>query len=60
MKRYKYHRYNVIYIMIKKVMVSIDENVLKEFDEHIGIAKRSTAITHLMKRELENGGGLIV
>ena len=55
-----YFRYNVIPIMIKKVMVSIDEDVLEEFDKHIGIAKRSTAITHLMKREIENGGGLIV
>ena len=46
--------------MIKKVMVSIDEDVLEKFDEHIGIAKRSTAINQLMKKELEHGGGLIV
>lgn len=46
--------------MIKKVMVSIDTDVLKKFDEHIGIAKRSTAINKLMKNEVEHGGGLVV
>lgn len=44
--------------MIRKVLVSIDENVLNQFDEHIGLVKRSTAINQLMKREI-NGGGTI-
>lgn len=44
--------------MIRKVLVSIDENVLGQFDEHIGLVKRSTAINELMKQEI-NGGGTI-
>ena len=46
-------------IMPQRITVYIEDDLLNEFDKHIGIAKRSTAITHLMKRELENGGGLI-
>jgi len=40
-------------------MISIDQDVLTEFDEHIGIVKRSTAISELMKYEMKSGGGII-
>lgn len=42
--------------MIRKVLVSIDEKVLDQFDEHIGLVKRSTAINQLMKKEIKDGG----
>lgn len=45
--------------MIKKVMISVDQDVLKKFDKHIGIVKRSTAISELMKNEMNVGGGII-
>lgn len=45
--------------MNKKVMISVDQDVLTRFDEHIGIVKRSTAISKLMKNEIKTGGGLI-
>ena len=41
--------------MIRKVLISIDENVLNQFDEHIGLVKRSTAINQLMKKEIKDG-----
>ena len=52
--------YNIIPIMIKKVMLSIDEEVLEQFDEHRGLVRRSAAINKLMQNELEHGGGLLV
>ena len=45
--------------MNKKIMVSIDPDVLKAFDEHIGIVKRSTAISELMKNEVKSRGGIV-
>jgi len=45
--------------MNKKVMISVDQDVLNRFDEHIGIVKRSTAINELMKNEVKRGGGII-
>lgn len=45
--------------MIKKVMISVDQDVLSEFDKHIGIVKRSTAIGELMKNEMKPGSGII-
>lgn len=45
--------------MNKKIMVSVDPDILKAFDEHIGIVKRSTAISELMKNEMKDGGGII-
>lgn len=47
------------YIMNKKVTISLDQDVLNKFDEHIGIVKRSTAINELMKNEIKPGGGII-
>jgi len=47
-------------IMAQRITVYIEDALLDNFDKHIGIAKRSTAISQLMKRELENGGGLVV
>jgi len=44
----------------KKVLITVDDDVLKKFDEHIGIAKRSTAISKLMENEINCGGGLVV
>ena len=41
--------------MAKKIMISVDEDVLNRFDEHIGIIKRSTAISELMRIEIERG-----
>ena len=45
--------------MIKKVMISVDQDVLDKFDKHIGIVKRSTAISALMKKEMKTRGGII-
>ena len=47
-------------MIIRRVLISVDDDVLTKFDEHIGIAKRSTAINKLMQNELEHGGGLFV
>jgi len=38
--------------MTKKVMVSIDEDVLKEFDQIIDLVPRSAYINKLMKQEV--------
>lgn len=46
--------------MIRKVLVSIDEDVLSKFDNHIGLIKRSTAINQLMKQEINNKGSEII
>ena len=43
--------------MIKKVMVSIDEDVLDEFDGILGLVPRSAYINKLMKQETERVGG---
>jgi len=59
MGSYMYYYVLLWLIMNKKVTISIDQEVLNQFDEHIGIVKRSTAISELMKNEIENGGGII-
>ena len=41
-------------------MVSIDEEILEQFDEHRGLVRRSAAINKLMENELKRGGGLVV
>ena len=47
-------RYIHISIMATaKVLLSIDENVLKEFDDLIGLVKRSTYVNEMMKKEIE-------
>ena len=45
--------------MNKKVMISVDQDVLNKFDRHIGIVKRSTAISELMKNEMKAGCGIL-
>jgi len=45
--------------MSHRITVYIEDELLENFDTHIGIVKRSTAITKLMKNELERGGGLV-
>ena len=57
--RYMYYYVLLWYIMNKKVTISLDQDVLSKFDEHIGIVKRSTAINELMKNEIKPGGGII-
>lgn len=47
-------------IMSQRITVYIDDELLSRFDDHIGIIKRSTAISQLMKNEIEYGGGLVV
>ena len=42
--------------MIKKVMVSIDEDVLKDFDSILGLVPRSAYINSLMKQEVDRVG----
>ena len=46
--------------MAKRITIYVPDDVLNDFDGVIGIVKRSTAITKLMKNEVENGGGLVV
>ena len=45
-------------IMPIRTTVYFDEKLLSDFDSHIGLVRRSTAIAKLMKNELEHGGGL--
>ena len=46
--------------MPQRITVYIEDELLDNFDSYIGLVKRSTAISQLMKKELEHGGGLIV
>lgn len=46
-------------IMAKRITVYIDDELLERFDEHISLVKRSTAISELMKNEMDAGGGII-
>lgn len=46
-------------IMALRTTIYIDEKLLERFDEHIGLVKRSTAISELMKNEMGSGGGII-
>ncbi|NOR85665.1 hypothetical protein GQ473_06115 [archaeon] len=45
--------------MAQRTTIYIDDELLERFDEHIGIVKRSTAISELMKNEMKQGGGII-
>lgn len=38
-------------------MVSIDEDVLDEFDKNLGLVPRSASINELMKQDNARGGG---
>jgi metal-responsive CopG/Arc/MetJ family transcriptional regulator len=42
--------------MIKKVMISIDKNVLNDFDKITGLVPRSAYIANLMKKEVDRVG----
>ena len=41
--------------MAQRITVYVDDDLLNDFDDHIGIVKRSTAISELMKYEIKNG-----
>ena len=43
----------------KKVLITVDQDILEAFDKHIGTAKRSTSIAKLMKNEMKPGDGII-
>ena len=45
--------------MTKRTTIYIDDKLLTAFDEHIGLVKRSTAISELMKSDIIAGGGTI-
>lgn len=44
------------FYMTKKVMISIDEDVLDDFDEIKGLVPRSTYIADLMRKEVARVG----
>ena len=39
--------------MAQRITVYVPDNVLNEFDDIIGLTKRSTVITDLMKQEIK-------
>ena len=45
--------------MKQSVLISVDKDVLDNFDKAIGINKRSTYLNEMMKSEVERCGGTI-
>jgi len=42
-----------------RTTIYIEENLLNAYDKHIGLVKRSTAISEMMKNDIVSGGGTI-
>ena len=46
-------------VMATRTTIYIEEKLLDAYDTHIGLVKRSTAISEMMRNELKKSGVLI-